>query len=408
MMNRILMPIILMSTMVVGPAVVDAAQVVVDQPAVCVECHSDIQESFQRPHVHTAFAEGECSSCHNPHASKHANLLRADVGKLCLDCHEDLAQLATEPVVHQPAAAGECTSCHDPHASDYNANTVAALPGLCEKCHAEVANWFDKDVVHPPLEDDGCMACHLPHSGTVPSLLREAVPALCMKCHTADADFDQVHGGRSLAGTDCTACHDPHASTDESLLRSNQHKPFAAGQCERCHSGLKTGQSFALGKPVADLCLECHKTMVAGGKATHPHIMNTTKACVSCHNPHASNEEKLLLAPQVKLCMGCHFNDEGAGDKAKYITHDGMDCVNCHQPHGGEFDKLLIRNDSDLCARCHEQAHQTTHPVGPEVIDPRTEEPVTCMSCHKLHGSDFPFYLPLNPDMELCLQCHKK
>ena len=61
-----------------------------------------------------------------------------------------------------------------------------------------------------------------------------------------------------------------------------------------------------------------------------------------------------------------------------------------------------------LCGECHEEAHNVTHPVGPDVIDPRTEAAVTCLSCHQMHGARFAQYLPLNPDMELCIQCHNR
>ena len=40
--------------------------------------------------------------------------------------------------------------------------------------------------------------------------------------------------------------------------------------------------------------------------------------------------------------------------------------------------------------------------------DQRTKEPVTWLSCHKLHGADFEPCLPLNPEMDLCVQCHKR
>ncbi len=392
-----------------GAVPVNAA---VDEPAVCLECHGDIQEAFGRSHVHTAFADGKCSSCHNPHASRHAALLRTDTGKLCQGCHEEMRGLGSEPVVHQPAAVGKCTSCHDPHAADNRANTVAPMPRLCSGCHQEVDRWLARAVVHDPLQGGQCLACHLPHAGQAAGLLTEAVPGLCMSCHEEDAAFGKAHGGRSLAGTDCTACHDPHASAVPGLLRQNQHRPFASGNCASCHKGLDKDGSFDLGQRVVDLCLRCHRSVEPGLEAMYPHLMNTEESCASCHNPHASNEPSLLLRPQVKLCMGCHFNGKREGDKdrdkSEYITHDGMDCVNCHLPHGADNSALLVRTDSGLCAGCHEQAHKATHPVGPEVIDPRTGKPVTCMSCHQLHGSDFPFYLPLNPDMELCLQCHKK
>ena len=90
------------------------------------------------------------------------------------------------------------------------------------------------------------------------------------------------------------------------------------------------------------------------------------------------------------------------------LTHDGMDCSNCHLPHGANDPQYLKEDRVAICADCHEAAHSAGHPVGPDVIDARTELPVTCLSCHQLHGAPFEKYLPLSPDMDLCVQCHKK
>ncbi len=42
------------------------------------------------------------------------------------------------------------------------------------------------------------------------------------------------------------------------------------------------------------------------------------------------------------------------------------------------------------------------------IIDKRTDKEVTCLSCDEMHGSDFPEYLSLNPNADICVQCHKK
>jgi predicted CXXCH cytochrome family protein len=154
--------------------------------------------------------------------------------------------------------------------------------------------------------------------------------------------------------------------------------------------------------------LKCHRSQASFKTASFQHNLTSEQSCVSCHNAHAANGEHLLARSQVELCMGCHFNDVKSGEKASYITHDGLECVNCHLPHGSQDSQLLKTRDPQLCAGCHEAAHRVSHPMGPEVIDPRTGEEVTCLTCHQLHGAEFDKYLPLNPDMALCVQCHKK
>jgi predicted CXXCH cytochrome family protein len=114
------------------------------------------------------------------------------------------------------------------------------------------------------------------------------------------------------------------------------------------------------------------------------------------------------MQDQPVLCMSCHFNEEGRKAKENYLTHDGIDCSNCHSPHGADNAKYLITQSVELCTGCHEGPHSASHPVGPSVIDARTGVSVTCLSCHTLHGSDYPRYLSLDPEMALCIQCHRK
>jgi predicted CXXCH cytochrome family protein len=154
--------------------------------------------------------------------------------------------------------------------------------------------------------------------------------------------------------------------------------------------------------------MKCHRGVEEYGKTEFHAHLDTEESCLACHNPHASNAEALLAAEQRVLCMRCHFNEEGRRDKETYVTHGGMDCSNCHTPHGAENPKYLATLDVDLCSRCHERAHRVSHPIGPDIIDPRTEMPMTCLSCHRLHGSEFEDYLALDPSMDLCIQCHQR
>jgi predicted CXXCH cytochrome family protein len=107
--------------------------------------------------------------------------------------------------------------------------------------------------------------------------------------------------------------------------------------------------------------------------------------------------------------MKCHFTDVPSKEKSEYITHPGQDCTICHTPHGANNARYLANdNVTDLCNSCHEDAHKNSHPMGEKVIDPRNGKPMNCLSCHKMHGSGHEYYLAFDPDMDLCIQCHKK
>lgn len=400
---------LLVLTMILAQVGSGTAQPVkVDEPAVCLECHADLDLANMPRHVHTAFETGQCSQCHNPHASKHATLLAADQKELCLTCHADVADEITLTAAHQPAGNGQCVLCHDPHAADHANQLHQAVPDLCHECHAQAAAWSQKTTIHTPVADGDCQTCHAAHGSDNDGLLTGSVPALCQDCHTQDRAFTAAHGGHAVGDSDCTACHDPHAADLKGLVYANQHSPFSSGNCATCHGNLDQTGSFAIATGVQELCLRCHRGVQEFETKTYRHNLDQEDSCGLCHNPHASPTNSLLAADSTILCMRCHFNEPGPKAKSDFLTHDGMDCLECHLPHGAENPTYLKSIEVDLCAGCHEAAHRASHPVGPEVIDARSGEAVTCLSCHQLHGADFEYYLPLSPEMDLCIQCHKR
>lgn len=391
------------------PRMVFGQVVKVNEPAVCLECHSDLSNLNSKKSVHTAFKSGKCSSCHNPHASRHAKLLADEPGTLCLNCHNKVRAEISDSFPHQPAARKECLTCHEPHAADYANQLKQSAVALCTSCHPAVTEWLKRPNLHQPVQGKQCMTCHTPHGSSNSSMLVKDVPALCFKCHQQDPTFQTVHKGYNLSKADCTTCHDPHSSSSKGLLMANQHPPFKGGKCTSCHGeGAQAGGSFAITGGIKALCLKCHAGITAATQLPHHPHTESEDACMSCHNPHASNSASLLAADQKNLCMKCHFNDMPVKDKTHYLTHKQFECTNCHTPHGSENDKILKKPSPDLCRDCHLEVHKGSHPMGPKAIDPRTKEPLYCLSCHKLHGSDFQYYLPLNPDGDLCVQCHRK
>lgn len=390
-------------------SVTTSAQVApVDEPAVCFQCHSDIEVMESENHVHTAFSVGKCSSCHNPHASKHAALLDNSVSDMCSRCHNDITDELAEEFVHHPAEQGKCLDCHDPHASAFSNQLNKEMTDLCSTCHPQAMVWSDAEVLHPPAADGECMTCHKPHASTNDHLLVNQAAALCLDCHETTNAFYTAHKGFKIDKADCATCHDPHSSQVAGLLRANQHSPFKAGNCKTCHTQVSTGD-FSFGGEVADLCEKCHRSIAGNMElANHQHL-EMENSCVNCHNPHASNQTALVKSEQKRMCFNCHFKGEDyPKEHNAYMTHDGMDCTNCHAPHGSDSQNMLKRIDVRLCSDCHVRAHKVSHPVGEDIVNPKTGGSMNCLSCHQLHGADYENYLPLDPKMALCLQCHKK
>jgi len=80
----------------------------------CFNCHD--RAPFQKATVHGALMLG-CTTCHNPHSTDHAHILKEEIPRLCLNCHEErLAVLKSAP--HPIAGNEACSNCHHPHATD--------------------------------------------------------------------------------------------------------------------------------------------------------------------------------------------------------------------------------------------------------------------------------------------------
>jgi predicted CXXCH cytochrome family protein len=187
------------------------------------------------------------------------------------------------------------------------------------------------------------------------------------------------------------------------------HAPFEDGECTTCHAAPGASDPFALVAGQAELCGDCHEEQVEESRtAPFPHVSAGGGRCTDCHNPHSGDGESLLNRPMQPLCLECH-NPGGAksDEPGRFVTHGGLDCTACHAPHAGERPLMLKLDSIELCGQCHEHEHGIRHPLGEETRDPRSGNPMTCLSCHGIHDAPHEMYLLGSPEKDLCLGCHK-
>jgi predicted CXXCH cytochrome family protein len=201
---------------------------------------------------------------------------------------------------------------------------------LCLGCHEPLAKRFAAQgaVVHPPAARD-CERCHDAHASAEPKLLEAAVPALCTGCHdVATPALVRAHAPFGGTQARCTLCHDPHVSARPHLVADVVHPPFADRECATCHVTPSDGRPLVRPR-IATVCAECHDD-----PSTSAHAPVRQGRCVSCHSPHASPRQHLLLETGVRLCERCH---DRRRDRWKKIHADagaeGMDCTDCHDAH---------------------------------------------------------------------------
>ncbi len=113
------------------------------------------------------------------------------------------------------------------------------------------------------------------------------------------------------------------------------HSPFEDRSCESCHY---TMGSNRLNQPQPQLCYDCHDDFQEEYTELHGPVASGN--CTACHNPHKSQNEKLLVVEIEKLCVYCHET----GDVSNNQSHKDLgsvNCISCHNSHGGETLNML-------------------------------------------------------------------
>lgn len=190
-----------------------------EAPELCMKCHAEHfdQVTAGAAVVHGAIrAPGGCTGCHEPHSSRLASLQRGSQPGICLSCHDRAlttqdgktltnmsALLEENPDHHGPIRQGNCTACHESHASvnfrllrepypaDFYASFDISRFKLCFTCHIPdmvlstsgegLTEFRDGDrnlhYVHVNrAKGRTCRSCHEVHASKRPAHIREAVP----------------------------------------------------------------------------------------------------------------------------------------------------------------------------------------------------------------------------------------
>jgi predicted CXXCH cytochrome family protein len=211
----------------------------------------------------------------------------------------------------------------------------------------------------------------------------------CTECHGMTNEavhaFKLVAEGVAL----CYECHEDKATWQ------HVHSPVEEEECTSCHNPHQSDFDKLLVQDPSELCYECHdpkNTM----KNVHSPVQEGE--CTGCHSPHSSSNKFQLLDTLPQLCFSCHDEDIVKGKFVHPPVEEG-ECTSCHNPHQSDYVYQLIDAIPGLCYGCHdEEDFSGTTPHGPV-----TEG--ECLECHKPHSSDHPSLLEL-PQPGLCLECH--
>jgi DmsE family decaheme c-type cytochrome len=96
---------------------------------------------------------------------------------------------------------------------------------------------------------------------------------------------------------------------------------------------------------VNDKCYECHTEKRGPFLWEHEPVR---ESCVTCHDPHGSTNDRLLVAKVPMLCQRCHI-----GTRHPSTIYDSLSIQN-----------KSVRVVDRGCVNCHSQIHGSNHPSG--------------------------------------------
>lgn len=300
-----------------------------------------LPESETAISLHTPFADGDCSLCHQNTDPKAPGPLLKAVNETCLECHEDFTGIMKRKFSHA-AANDSCVNCHNPHNAGHDKLLVDDVGALCLSCHSDMESVTTAaGVKHDAtIKDKACINCHNAHGADVEHQLISLPFDLCVTCHSGNNVAD--HDGRRLtdfkrlladnpehhgpvADKDCSACHNPHGGENFRLLSREYPSKF--------YSPYKP-ESYTL-------CFECHEervfeeprtktlTLFRNGDVNlhYLHVNKTERGrtCRACHEVHAARQ-----AHQIR--DGVPYGSKGWILKINYTaTKSGGTCTKtCH------------------------------------------------------------------------------
>lgn len=250
-----------------------------------------------------------------------------------------------------------------------------------------------------PAYGEGCVtdACHS-------TLLKTAnihpVTESCDNCHQAGATAHPQKNKKTFTLTQgvpdlCYMCHSPFGK------KQVVHPPIAGGMCTGCHDPHGSEEPKLLMLPIYEICLTCHPDKTSQSVVHGP---TATGECTACHDPHESDNRALTKKDGAELCTTCHSDIQE--ELKRNVVHPAIygGCTSCHNPHSSPYRKMLSAEGEKLCFLCHPKISEKTEKA--KSVHPPIKTEKACASCHFPHAGDSEKLLP-KAGKELCLDCHK-
>uniref|UniRef100_C6E386 Cytochrome C family protein n=1 Tax=Geobacter sp. (strain M21) TaxID=443144 RepID=C6E386_GEOSM len=374
-------------------------------PLACNSCHGDAETLGTNAHArHISPSSGKAISCAICHAATAAGNGSIADGTIHADGKKDVvfsgAALGT-----QMDLTGNCSTsyCHSNGKGSYSTpNWSANSSGACGTCHATAPG------LGSPLIASGAHFSHFSTAATSygPMFSTGNVTG-CQACHDfgnelASTHIDQTVNvnsslGYSTSGT-CTPCHTKEVSWTGGAV-----------SCESCHAGTLSVINGVTASDKSQAATRGHGGPTIG------------KGCTDCHERnarHINGGSRLRAQFSGGLNLECNYCHDDSSvlldpDSRNMSTHvlvkggtPAMECAQCHDPHGSNNLKMIravingkeiVFNDmmnglidtvtnQGICQVCHTQTSHYRAGI------PETDHPTSgCLSCHPHVGAEAAF-----------------
>lgn len=258
--------------------------------------------------------------------------------KKCLECHED------EGKAYHGSA----------HSRERDPRTPAAA-NTCETCHGP-------GKAHVDADGDG-------HILSIKAMVPRKVGDVCTTCHVRAEHANWAGSKHDSRNMSCTTCHSVH--------------------------GAKSGRAQLVKASVQETCVQCHRQEVSKlHRSAHMPVREGKLECTTCHNPHGSQNVRMLREGSSinEQCVSCHAEKRGPFLWEHAAGREN--CVSCHDPHGSNNERMLVAKLPMLCQRCHVASrHPATIYDNVQINVNRNNRAIgrACVNCHAMiHGSNHP------------------
>ena len=279
-------------------------------PALCIDCHDTKDATLIKAHNGQPFGNANCVQCHDPHQSTRPKLMQA--------------------FVHNPFENKMCDTCHEPAKDGKVVLTQADARAICVTCHSDQAEKIEKAKVQHQGAQGDCLACHNPHAGKTPGFLQPDPVSACLACHSEQAEqMKKAHLHKPAFETGCATCHEPHGGDNPHLLRAANPNP---------------------------LCLECHGPDARPQKLESEHLVAIFNGKVKLPENYFAKVPRL----PIKYGLGHPVDRHPVVDQMDPANPDKvrveLNCATCHQPHSSAQQYLLVKDqaaNTAFCDSCH-------------------------------------------------------